>query len=790
MLNKTDAKISFSEIFRSLTALTAVLFVFYPSFFLVTGAPLTGDHWEQHYPWAYLLSQSIKHGALPFWTSFLHAGFPIAAESQIGVFYLPNLLLYYFLPFHTAYSYMSLFHFLLGGIGTYLYGRKIGLKGEGAFMAACLFLFGGAFGGAYYNMTSLKTISWFPSVLYAFECLYQNKNRTAVLWIGFAIGMSLIAGYLQMALFTWAVFAIYAGMRLLRPEPSKTWGERFFILFWLSAALVLALFIALPQTYLTYLLSMESNRVGLQEDYAYVGSLSPFAWVTLFDPAAQYVFRGNNLYMGLFSLFLIGYAWTSPETRGKLPARLWAWMGVFCALLALGRWSPLYVALVKVTQFYSFRVPAKFIGFICFALSMIAGAGFQALFEDLKIKKEHLGLKAASLYLSFFSLFLLCTAGVYLLANFGQPWLMKAGEWYVQHFIYGKAGHPRTLESYLGDLPGHLQVLSSLYSLSSFENTRTFGLLFIGLILVLWIKKNQLTPRLLAVCLLFLSVDLYSYAWLDVKQDFATYKSKLESPSPVKDILVQEMKKGNMRRLYGSRRQGEMLPLVPSSNILYGIEDIGGYSPLVMKRYYETIGQFGNLNDSLRAASPDEKFVIDRLPLLKFLNVSHILSTQPLKHPSLKELFSSKEQGYLYANRYLGNAAYFIAQYQIMPDWESLKAKLMEPGFDPSQELLIEKNEIGRIGDALPAEPAAGLNSGLKLLTHSDDNLFCQIAAPAAGFVVLPNSFFRGWRVYVNDRESPLLRAYGVFQAVYLPNAGNYQIRFVYEPFSSLRRKQ
>src|SRR6185369_5748721 len=83
----------------ALLGLVLSLFIFYPGLFLFKAAPLTGDHLEQHYPWAMLLADSLKHFRLPFWTPYIHAGFPIAAESQIAIFYLPHLLLYFFLPF-------------------------------------------------------------------------------------------------------------------------------------------------------------------------------------------------------------------------------------------------------------------------------------------------------------------------------------------------------------------------------------------------------------------------------------------------------------------------------------------------------------------------------------------------------------------------------------------------------------------------------------------------------------------------------------------------------------------
>ena len=119
-----------------------VLALFYPDLLLGERASLTGDHWEQHYPWAKLLWDSVRRFELPFWTPLMQCGFPIAAESQIGVFYPVNLMLCLLLPLPFAYAYANLLHFAISGIATYLYGRQMHLNPIGALMAAFLFVFG------------------------------------------------------------------------------------------------------------------------------------------------------------------------------------------------------------------------------------------------------------------------------------------------------------------------------------------------------------------------------------------------------------------------------------------------------------------------------------------------------------------------------------------------------------------------------------------------------------------------------------------------------------------------
>lgn len=50
--------------------------------------------------------------------------------------------------------------------------------------------------------------------------------------------------------------------------------------------------------------------------------------------------------------------------------------------------------------------------------------------------------------------------------------------------------------------------------------------------------------------------------------------------------------------------------------------------------------------------------------------------------------------------------------------------------------------------------------------------------------LVLTESHYPGWRVWVNGRERPLLRVNGVFQGVRLDEAGTNLVRFAYLPRS------
>jgi len=71
-----------------------------------------------------------------------------------------------------------------------------------AFVAAIIFTLGSAYGGAYYNMTSLKTICWFPVALYLLERYLEGYKSRWLFGLAVVVGQSMVAGYVQMAAFT------------------------------------------------------------------------------------------------------------------------------------------------------------------------------------------------------------------------------------------------------------------------------------------------------------------------------------------------------------------------------------------------------------------------------------------------------------------------------------------------------------------------------------------------------------------------------------------------------------
>jgi hypothetical protein len=420
-------------------------------------------------------------------------------------------------------------------------------------------------------------------------------------------------------------------------------------------------------------------------------------------------------------------------------------------------------------------------------MAILSGLGVHIWSEELV--KDRTRLRALNrVYLSFVAVMLAIWGIVYFFVTVGRSMSLQTGNWVVTHFIYGKAGHPRTLDSYLDTVTGIADSIRSSLSINDPWQVWAIVLIVVSCLWVWFLRRISASAKgvflSLALAVTVLIVDLYVFAGTDIKRDFDTFQNVLR-PNRLVETLLEEKAAGRMGRIYGYRKEGESLPLVPSVNMIYGIEDIGGYSPFILSRYFETIGQFGNVNDSNQMQEPEIPFVLERLPLLNALDVSHVVSTREIRHPDLKLLLQDTASGaYLYRNQAGHSRGYFISSTIAFPDWPNLKKMLMAPGFDPRKVLLLENSERTRLRGIHLDKESRAIN--LIKTSQKADREIWNLETTGPGFLVLASTFYPGWEAEIDGQKTPLLSAYGLFRAIWIPRAGKHCVKLCYKPYHKL----
>ena len=116
--------------------------------------------------------------------------------------------------------------------------------------------------------------------------------------------------------------------------------------------------------------------------------------------------------------------------------------------------------------------------------------------------------------------------------------------------------------------------------------------------------------------------------------------------------------------------------------------------------------------------------------------------------------------------------AYVVGQFHLAT---SPRAGLsyMARGFPMRREVVLEEAPTASIGPGGAAE----------IVRYEDEEVAVDLTDSAGGILVLSDTYYPGWRAFVDGVERPILRANHVFRAVVVP-AGAQEVVFSYEPDS------
>lgn len=720
----------------------AVVIVFW-DLFTLQKAFLGGDHREQQYPWAKFYQTEIQQGRLPWWTTRIQCGFPLLAEGQIGAFYPINYLFFRFFPIKFAYNYGILFHYFLGALLFYFYLRRLRLSASASFFSTLIFLFGSSQGGYfYYNYICQKVVIWIPLCLLLCDRIIEKKRFLDALLLGFVFAVMIFGGYLQVAVYGIFFTILYF---LLQWNASRSLES--FVLF--AAAGIFGVLFSLIQLLPTYELALFSTRAQLSKEVAYIGSMNPFGFVTLFYPSWDFLV-GSELFVGVLGLFfLICFFQTD---QGKT-ARTFLILGVIFILLALGEWSPLYRAIIEVSHFHSFRTPIKFLFFAAFALCVLVAYGFDWFFKVRDWKK-----KAKPFILFGFLIMgaLAIPPLIEISMRAARPTVLPKLENYVVKKYHGQTGHPHDEWTYRQKTKDFYQGVLDGVSILKSRDTRIEWFILLGALGVsFFLISVKSSSRAKAAACLFLFMELYLYGFTSVKGNYEPFNT-IDNPkrnSPIVNYLKKDPTLFRITEVVSKEAANVRFPIFPSTNMIEGIDDMGAYSPLVMKSYKEFVQDWGGyLNDSFGVVPMNASSVLQHLNDLRRLNVKYLLSIQPLENSLLKERLRDNEF-ILYELDGVLPRAFFVPGSQAPEKFSDLPFNTSAP---------------------------------VSILDYEQNRSAFEVAAPSEGWLLVTDVDYPNWLASVDQQEQKIVRWAGLFRAVRLP-AGKHRVDFYYSPRSFKR---
>jgi len=728
-----------------LVGLVLAIFVFFPELFLMKQGLLSGDHRVQHVPWSFFLADNLKQLSFPWWSNLFQSGFPLLAEGQIGAFYPINIIFYFLFPSPIAYNYGIITHYCLGAFFFYLYLRSINVSKEASFFGTLIFLFGTSQGGYYYNIISQKVLIWLPLTFYLTDRIIEKGKRGVVFLLALVFSFQWLGGYLQYAVysigFTCFYFLWFSIVRLMKEKNVKEFSVNIALL---ALSGVLSILIASPQLGATWELASFSNRFSFTEAFVYIGSFNPLALATLYFPHWDSFIRAE-LYVGALGLFFLIF---SLFTRKKNKEVFFVALSIITFGLCLGKFNILFVGLIKLTQFYSFRIPTKFLFFVGLSLAVLAAFGF-----DKWLMNKVSELRQRILILVFGVISFIAVAG-FLFANlilriFRDPissWIIN----YIENQFYNPEIHAKPIESYVSRFVSLYDYILQTINPIDFWNG-VFLIFVVVSFFCIWGAykvKGKVRPIFLSIALIgVLFANLFAYGFTSVKGNYEAF-SFIEEPSQMVSVIKKDSDLFRVHRVPSTVDASDTIPLIAQNNMLSDIAVTGGYSPLIMKAYYEYMKDLGDVNDSQTLITVSPELIRDNLSLLKLLNVKYLITDQKMDISGLN-LILTEESNYLYQLKGWVDRAFFVPSNK----------------FEFKQ---LNRNQIDI--------------SAVTITSYQSKYVEIELSVDSSGVLVLTDTFYPGWKAYVNGSEVEIQKIDGFFRGVNISEAGTYNINFTYQP--------
>lgn len=183
------------------------------------GGFVGGDVYSYYFPQKTHYADCLARGELPWWNPYVAHGYPVMGESQTGVFYPPNVVLYRLLDVNTAYHVNHLLHYVLAYAFTVLLARRLGLSGVAAALAGVVYVYGWFPARSCWEWAILGG-AWLPLAVWLADRLMATGAVKDAVGLAAVLAWQMLPGHEHIAFLTQLVVAGWVLFRLIDRAPS------------------------------------------------------------------------------------------------------------------------------------------------------------------------------------------------------------------------------------------------------------------------------------------------------------------------------------------------------------------------------------------------------------------------------------------------------------------------------------------------------------------------------------------------------------------------------------------
>ncbi|MCL5265098.1 MAG: YfhO family protein [Chloroflexi bacterium] len=767
-----------------------------------------------YYPVMSSVDSALGRNTIPLWTPYIFGGYPLFADGEGGMLYPFNLLLLWLLPAQQALVWSMVIRFFLAGAFTYAYLRTLARSRMAALASGIVFAFSSFMVIQLHHTNVTNSAIWLPAILFSVELALQSRGPRRLFFLlcsGLAVGIQCLGVHVQPVLLTMFALSLYVPFRVLftdvaldspglRKKDTALSGEQPRLaklrVGWekLRPKLsLLALVLAIVPTVGLGIAAIQLLPLQELGAFSFRGHGVSYWFATRFSLPLQnlitlifpYFFRKadgstwslwiqweSTVYVGIFPLILalLAVIWV----RKKLVA-FYAFLALASLLFAFGDYLPvkLYWLVWQLPGFDVLRVPSRFTYLFVFSAAVLAGFGLDWLGGQLaRSDRTAKSLRHVSnrwlvgLLSAIAAFFILLVAGLW----DAREWVLNDKQGIIE--LLKTSYITMRNENWWGLSPE--SIYNALRLTLDPSNPKTAqplaALALIFVILLLWFRFRSQSNLWKGAVVVLIAADLMSFA-LQFHPTI-TWDTLAGASGPTRFLAENN----GLHRVY-NRYTGKRTE--PNRLLPFKIAIAGGYSSLEMERHKNFVKAIEKGNTRL----------------LDLWNVRYIVSRsgQPPLSPSYPVVFQEGDVVIYENTNYLPRI--FVVDAATMVDSnEAALDKVEDKGFDPRSVVVLE----GRREDSRVAKPslpyavasAAGQTSSsterrpaVDVVSYQREDVMVHADAPRESFLVITDSFYPGWKAYVDGEEAKMYRADYLFRSVFLP-PGSHTVEFVFRPLT------
>lgn len=243
-----------------------------------------------------------------------------------------------------------------------------------------------------------------------------------------------------------------------------------------------------------------------------------------------------------------------------------------------------------------------------------------------------------------------------------------------------------------------------------------------------------------------------------------------------------------------------------NSVMAYGLEDIRGYDSIILRQYAQYMERiqpqydllYNRIGPIYTQVDGQANYPALDSPLLNLLGVRYVVTSSAIPNAGYRKVYDGEVA--VYENADALPRVFIVPEAVAAADSDAALDRLET--VDPGQTVVIEPATAGELALAtLPAASSPEVREA-RISQRGNREVFVDVNISDRGWLVFTDSYFEGWKAYLRpfgvegegvdaagnpvEQQMALYRADGAFRAVYLPEAGQWTVRFVYSPRSVL----